>query len=249
MFISGDQYVVWTMPGKIYDDKVITQIDMESLCGALLAADPDIRDIILFGSFAYAPSLALDIDLLVTTTDRKEYGVYLNAVADFPLNVDVVVRQPGENIGDYIAWGVKAVGQILAGDGETLKEVMKVPAPTFEEARQLFIIADENWKGAQQERNPSLKDRRYRNSFNGLFDVARIAVMAYLGSEQTRWGRLRRSLPQPFQDRFRQIADTLHISYFYHGDYPKESVDEEFKRWRDRVEQFVDDLERAASVS
>jgi len=233
--------------GRIRDDKTITQTDLDDLCRALLSADPDIRDITLFGSFAYAPSLALDIDLLVTTTDRKDYGVYLDAVADFPLNVDVVVRRPGEKIGDWIAWGVRAVGYVLVGDEETLKEVMRVPAPTFEEARQLFIIADENWKGAQQEQNPSLKARRYGNSFNGLFDVARIAVMAYLGSEQTRWGQLRRALPQAFEDRFRQIIDTLHISYFYHGDYPKESVDEEFKRWRDRVEQFVDDLERSAS--
>jgi len=237
------------MPEKIHDDRVVTEIDLENLCRALLAADADIRDIILFGSFAYAPSLALDIDLLVTTTNRKDYGVYFDAVVDFPLNVDVVVRQPGERIGDRIAWGVRAVGQVLVGDRETLKEVMKVPAPTFEEARQLFIIADENWKGAQQEQNPSLKVRRYGNSFNGLFDVARIAVMAYLGSEQTRWGQLRRALPQPFEDRFRQIIDTCHISYFYHGDYPKETVDEEFKRWRDRVEQFVDDLECRCPVS
>lgn len=229
--------------------KRITQRELDNVCRALLAADADIRDIILFGSFAYAPSLARDVDLVVTTGNRKDYGVYLDAVVDFPLNVDVIVRQPGENIGDRIAWGVRAVGQVLVGDGETLKEVMKVPAPTFEEARMLFVRADENWKIAQQEQKPFLKDDKYRDTFNKLFDVARNAVMAYLGSEETRWGRLRRSLPQTFEDRFRQIIDTLHISYSYHGDYPKDSVDEEFKRWRDRVEEFVDDLEQTASAS
>lgn len=225
----------------------ITQIELDNLCKALLAVDSDIRDIILFGSFVYAPSLARDIDLAVTTANRKGYDVYLDAVADFPINVDVIVRQPGENIGDRVAWGIRAAGQVLVGDGETLKEVMKMPAPTFEEARMLFVRADENWELAKQEQNPFLKYDKYRDTFNKLFDVARNAVMAYLGSEETRWGRLRRRLPQPFEDRFRQIIDTLHISYSYRGDYPKDSVDEEFERWRDLVEQFVDDLERTAS--
>lgn len=225
----------------------ITQTELDNLCKALLSVDADIRDIILFGSFVYAPSLARDIDLLVTTTNRKNYGVYLDAVGNFPMNVDVIVRQPGENIGDRVAWGVRAVGQVLMGDGQTLKEVMSMPAPTFGEARMLFVRVDENWVIAQQEQNSFLKDDKYRDTFNKLFDVARNAIMAYLGSEETRWGRLRRALPQPFEDRFRQIIDTLHINYSYHGDYPKDSIDEEFKRWRDQVEQFVDDLERNAS--
>jgi hypothetical protein len=221
-------------------------MDLEDLCRALLAADADIRDIILLGSFVYAPSLALDIDLLITTTSRKDYGVYLDAVVDFPLDVDVIVRQPGEKIGDWIAWGVRAVGQVLVGDGETMKEVMEVPAPTFERVRKIFYLADKNLSDAHAQ-DSDIKDETYRDAFNKLFDVARNAVMAYLGSEQTRWGQLRRALPQPFEDRFRQIIDTCHISYFYHSDYPRESVDEEFKLWRDRVERFVDDLEQAAS--
>ena len=96
--------------------------------------------------------------------------------------------------------------------------------------------------------NVYIKDETYRDAFNKLFDVARVAVMAYLGSEQTRWGQLRRALPQHFENRFKQIIDTCHVSYFYHGDYPEEGVDEEFKRWRDKIEQFVDDLEQAAST-
>ena len=225
----------------------ITQTELDNLCKALLSVDADIRDIILFGSFVYAPSLARDIDLLVTTTNRKNYGVYLDAVGNFPMNVDVIVRQPGENIGDRVAWGVRAVGQVLMGDGQTLKEVMSMPAPTFERARKIFYRADENLLDAQNAQDLDIKDEAYRDAFNKLFDVARNAIMAYLGSEETRWGRLRRALPQPFENRFRQIIDTLHINYSYHGDYPKDSVDEEFERWRDQVEQFVDDLERNAS--
>jgi hypothetical protein len=237
------------MPGRTHNDKLVVKIDLHDVCKALLDADPDIRDIILFGSFAYAPSLARDIDLLVTTTNKKDYGVYLDAVADFPLEMDVVVRQPGDKIGDYIAWGVRALGQILVGDGRTLEEVMEVPVPTFKRVRKIFCVADGNLSRAQNAQDKDVKDETYRDAFNKLFDVARNAVMAYLSSEQTRWGRLRRALPQPFEDRFKQIIDTLHISYFYHGDYPKEQVDEEFRRWRDRVEKFVDDLERAASDS
>ncbi len=80
-----------------------------------------------------------------------------------------------------------------------------------------------------------------------LFDIARNAAMAYLGSEQTRWGQLRRALPQPLWERFREVIDTLHISYGYDGEYPVDEVDEEFQRYRDLVERFVDDLEQAAS--
>ena len=128
----------------------ITKRELEDLCETLRAADGDIRDIIMFGSFVYAPSLARDIDLVVTTTKRKDYGVYLDAVADFPINVDVIARQPGEAIGDRIAWGIKAVGQVLAGDGRTLEEVMQVPAPTFERVRKIFCIADEHLSSASK---------------------------------------------------------------------------------------------------
>ncbi len=256
----------------------ITQTELDNLCKALLAADVDIRDIILFGSFVYAPSLARDVDLVVTTSKRKRYDVYLDTVSDFPINVDVIVRQPGENIGDRIAWGIRAVGRVLVGDGQTLKEVMEMPAPTFERARKIFYRADKNFLDAQNNQDLDIKDEAYRDAFNKLFDVARNAIMAYLDSEETRWGlkdkgerrkgkvsthlftfhfplspfrrgRLRRALPQPFENRFRQIIDALHISYSYHGDYPKDSIDEEFERWRDIVGQFVDDLEKTASGS
>lgn len=131
---------------------MITRTGLNGLCKALLSADPDICSIILFGSFVYAPSLARDIDLLVTTTSRKDYGIYLS--------------------------------------------------------------------------------------------VARTAIMAYLGSEETRWERLSRVLPHRFGERFKKIVEMLHINYSYHGEYPKENVDGEFRRWRELVERFVDDLEK-----
>ena len=51
----------------------------------------------------------------------------------------------------------------------------------------------------------------------------------------------------PSRSRFREIIDTLHISFSYRGEYPEDDVDEEFQRYRDIVKQFVDDLEQAAS--
>ncbi|HID87073.1 MAG TPA: hypothetical protein EYP55_06790 [Anaerolineae bacterium] len=36
--------------------------------------------------------------------------------------------------------------------------------------------------------------------------------------------------------------DTVHIKYFYHGDYPEQVV-EEFEGWHKRVEEFVKGLE------
>jgi predicted nucleotidyltransferase len=54
----------------------------------LLAADPGIRAIVLFGSAAYAPDLARDLDLLVLTSQKRDLEVYLRAVEDEPLPVD-----------------------------------------------------------------------------------------------------------------------------------------------------------------
>ena len=93
----------------------ITKRELENLCATLYAPLMPIFGISLcLDPFVYAPALARDIDLVVTTAKRKDYGVYLDAVADFPINVDVIARQPGEAIGDRIAWGIKAVGQVLA---------------------------------------------------------------------------------------------------------------------------------------
>ena len=223
----------------------ITKRELDNLCETLRAADADIRDIVMFGSFVYAPSRARDIDLVVTTTKRKDYGVYLDAVADFPINVEVIARQPGEKIGDRIAWGIKAVGQVLAGEGQTLEEVVETPALPFERMRKIFCLADEYLSNAQNAQDPYIKDDAYKDAFNKLFDIARNAAMAYLNSEQTRWGQLRRALPQPFSERFREIIDTLHIDYGYDGNYPIDNVDEEFQRRRDQVKQFVSDLEQA----
>lgn len=224
--------------------------DFQELCRRLLEADPDIRDIVLIGSAAYAPACAHELDLVITTRKKKKFGVYMDAAADFALNVDVIPREVGERIG-RLTWGIVTQGRALYGEGETIQEAIGYmeEVPTFAEARLLFQLADRNLSDAQQATDPLMKRHLYAAAFNGLFDIARLAVMAYLHSEQTRWGQLKRELPEPFRGQFEEIIDTLHRDYFYDRLYPRDAADEEYALWRDFVARFVDELEKAAEPS
>jgi enamine deaminase RidA (YjgF/YER057c/UK114 family) len=227
--------------------KGISKIQRE-MCQVLLEADHDIRDIIQFGSSVYACHSALDIDLLITTKKKKNHRVYINAVSDSDYPVDVIVRQPGERIGDRVAWGICATGILLYGSGETFleaKEAMWSMPPTFERARLIFERADDAISDAQTATRDELKDECYGDAFNKLFNVARTAVMAYLSTDEARWGELRRRLPRRFSERFRRIIDTLHIQYAYNGEYPKARVESEYHRWRTNVAKLVDNMEQA----
>lgn len=220
------------------------QADIEELCQALRRADPDIIEIIQFGSSVYAPDLAMDADVVVTTRAKKDEGVYLDALADWEGHVDLLVREPGQAMGRDLALSVYASGRILYGDGRTLEEVREFMAiPTYEEARKLLVAADEDLALAHQAKDEFFRDRRYRAAFDTLFDAARYAAMAFLSIEDSRWGRLRRELPRPFATRFREIISTLHIQYSYDGNYPKETADETYAHWRQVVSRFIEDLE------
>lgn len=219
---------------------------LKELCEKLLRADPDIQEIIQFGSSVYAPDLALDLDLLVTTAARKGDDVYWDAVADWPVNVDVVVRQPGEPIGGWIALGVCAAHQVLYGSGATVEEAKVAMAIlTYDEARKIILVADHHLEDALSTAGDFFRDRYYRTAFNALFDAARSAAMTYLATEETRWGELRSGLPKPFSEQFREIANVLHIAYFYRGDYPHQEAEGEFRRWRERVGRFIEALEQS----
>ena len=60
--------------------------------------------------------------------------------------------------------------------------------------------------------------------------------------ENTRWGQIKRRLPQPYRSEFEEFINTLHVDYFYNGNYP-ESYEEEFEKWHKRVEEFIVKLE------
>ena len=221
--------------------------DLQAMCQALLQADPDIVEIIQFGSSVYAPDLARDVDLVVTTRAKKDSAVYWDALLDY--DVDLVVREPGQSVGHDVALSVRAWSRSLYGNGRTRKEVMAyMTIPTYEEARDLLDTADEYLALAQQAQTDFRRDQHYRIAFNTLFNAARYAAMTFLRTEETRWGRVRRQLPSPFDTRFRDFIETLHVEYGYRGEYPKDMADELYAHWQQAVRQFIDDLERSGAA-
>ncbi len=226
--------------------KVISQW-LPKLCEALLKADPDIVAIVQFGSSVYAPDLALDLDLLVVTKRKKDSSVYWDTVwsAGQPFWVDVIVVEVGEQLG-FLSAAVRAFGRLVFGDLEAVLEVTKdMPVPTFDEARDVLEVGQTYLQNAAQESNPTRREAHYRNAFNSLFDAARLAAMAFLLTEETRWGILARQLPDPFDQRFRSIVNELHVIIFYHRQLPLD-VEGEYQRYREIVRSFIDDLEAAS---
>lgn len=222
-------------------------LQLSQLCEALLRADPDIIEILQYGSAVYAPDLARDIDLLIVTAVKKSPDVYLQAVADWLVPVDLSLREPNEPLSNDIALSLCATPTVLFGSGLTLKEAKAImQMPTYEQLIQrLSTIADQALATGHNQSDDDAKDQWYRLAFNSLFEIARNAVMVYLNTEETRWGQLRRLLPEQFSETFRQFINTLHIEYSYSGSYPRARVDEEYQRWRDKVVQFIEALRRS----
>jgi hypothetical protein len=173
------------------------QDQLRQHCQTLKEADADLIDVIQFGSSVYAPDLARDVDLLVTTRFKKDEDLYWDAFSDLDLGVDVIVRTPDQPIGRDIAASVRLMGEVLYGNGETLKEAeIYMAVPTFDRARIILQTADD-LASAQQTNDPTIKDEFYRIAFDRLFDAARYAVMAYLNTDNSRWGQLRSALSHP----------------------------------------------------
>ncbi|MBI1927072.1 hypothetical protein HYR99_22865, partial [Candidatus Poribacteria bacterium] len=185
---------------------------LPQICEQLVQADPDILAIVQFGSSIYAPESARDLDLLIFTRDRKAYGVYDDATLDFPLPIDPVPHSIDRPLGGYLAASVVAWGKLLYGERYTVERMIeKMPVPTYDEARQEVSIAGDYVQLAKHESHDFRREAHYRTAFNTLFDCARLAAMAYLNTDQTRWGELRRQLPEPYREQFRQIINHLHI--------------------------------------
>jgi succinate dehydrogenase/fumarate reductase flavoprotein subunit len=214
---------------------------LDEVCAALRRADPDIVEIVQFGSSVYAPDLARDVDLLVTTAKKKEDDCYDDAVdrAGCPLQVELVTLEVGERL-HALARMIWPLHRVLYGSGEWLKEeVGGMAFPEQEEIEAAMRSGQTNFRFAAESANVHDKHQHYRTAFNALFDAARLAAMRYLGTEQSRWGQLRRELPAPHSEEFREIIRTVHLLYFYEGKYPRETVQQEFDAWRSRVARFI----------
>lgn len=222
--------------------RVVAGVNLDELVDALLRADPEIFEIVLFGSAAYAPDLARDVDVYVTTRLVKEYDIYLDVAEEF--SSDILVHSPRDAMNPSIALGIAAFGQALYGSGAILQEARKyMGTPTFIEARKLIVDADDNLFLAHQRDDPFYRDRRYRKVFDALFDAARYAAMAFAVTDDTRWKLLARQLPAAYEEPFRTFISVLHVQYHYDGRYPKDGTDQEYYKWRVVVTQFIDDLE------
>jgi predicted nucleotidyltransferase len=176
----------------------------KKLCRQLLDCDPSIVEIVQFGSSIYIPERARDIDLLVFTERERRYEKYLDFIneLDLPFNVDVVVKKTGEPLKNSFGYQVLGAYKILFGSGEHLQRATAEVNPTFEDAYKALKDAREALKLSKED--PSEHDWLIRISFNGLFDAPRMASMAYLATEETRWSKVKSRLP-PHKKRISKI--------------------------------------------
>jgi len=209
----------------------------------LLRVDDKICAVVLIGSFVWFPDLARDIDIVVITESDLPTEAYWDAVADLPKPVDVIVLRKGEKARGLTL--ALRVGVLLWGDESAVKEAIEnMPVPNLKDAHDWLDLARDALGEGLTETDPDRQDKRFRNAFNLLFKGARVAAMWFLDTEEGRWGELRRQLPNPFSEQFRQFINTLHIAYWYDGDYPQERVEEEFEHWHREVLAFIDGLKQ-----
>jgi predicted nucleotidyltransferase len=219
---------------------------LEEICKKLIKYDQDIVEIIQFGSSVYAPEYSKDIDLLVITKKAKEYEKYFDIVnpENASINVDILVFNINEKPRKELLIGILGAFKILYGSGEYLLRYAKdLGDPTFEEAKSSLRIASSLLKLALETEDPLDKDRLCREAFDALFHAARIASMVYLSTEISKWGFIKKELPEPYRRNFNEFINTLHINYFYNGNYPKDKVKDEFQKWFKKVEEYVNSLE------
>ena len=221
----------------------------QRLAAAIRTVDPGARDAVLIGSSVYAPELARDYDLVVTTRSSGAqrdglWSAMLDALEQGTGRaVDLILREPGERI-DGLALAVLA-GRVVLGHGETVQEARSFfeeaggMAHSFAEAESCLEAADDNWGMAKTKVVAQTRLRLQMVAFDELFHAARIAALCYLGRDDDRWGGLDRALPKPHGAEFKQMIATLHMRYGYEGNIPAGREDQEFSAWRERVVAFV----------
>jgi hypothetical protein len=218
--------------------------ELETICSRLTKYDSKIVEIIQFGSSVYAPESAMDLDILVFTKQKKDYSGYLDAIdgSELPYDVDVVVKEMDGHFDKSFAVSVFGAHKVLYGDGHCLEKQFSEIDPTSEEVYSAANVAQKIMEDAKESEVPEEQDRYIKIAFNELFHASRLAAMTYLSTEETRWGRVKRTLPKAYQDEFERYINTLHVDYFYYGKYPKENVEAEFEKWTQEVKRFITSL-------
>ena len=199
------------------------------ISGVLKKYDPDIVEIVQFGSSVYASEHARDVDLLVITRRKKEYGGYLDSLEglNLPFDVDVVVKGKDEELRGDFACQILGAFEVLYGDGKYLSKMARNFDPSFEGAYAVLRKAKRDMDSVGEFEGKKDKEWSIRVAFNGLFHAAGVAAMTYLAVENSRWGRLKRKLP--YKEEFESFINVLHIDYFYNGNY-LENYEEAFEK-------------------
>ena len=92
-------------------------------------------------------------------------------------------------------------------------------------------------------RGSEYKQGRFTNVGDLALKTVEQAIEAIAAMERNSLGKGEKTASQPPQEGFGEIADTLHIKYFYGGNYPRETFKEEFNKWLKKVEEYVKKLE------
>lgn len=222
---------------------------IEELCRRLRDYDPEIVEIVQFGSSVYIPELARDLDLLVFTREKKgDQFDYLGALngLDLTHDVDMIVHQTGEAL-KGLTLGVLGANRILYGEGIYLRESSKGFDPSFAEAWAALETSKGNLKMGLSTKDSAVKDRYIRMAFNELAHAARMASLAYLAKDELGWKGIEHGLPSGYRREFEGFFRTLHVEYFYHGNYPLK-VEQEFSSWAERVEVYIRRLESGEGI-
>jgi len=109
-------------------------------------------------------------------------------------------------------------------------------------AREHFEVALTTFEKGKKEEDDLKREVYVREAFDQLFHCARIASIAYLQTKKTGWKTILRMLPSPHREEFEEMADMLHVKYFYQGKYPKDKVEEEFNKWTMKVKEYAKKL-------
>jgi len=136
--------------------------------------------------------------------------------------------------------GVIGAHEVLHGSGETLLRLAKTLGdPTFDDAKSFIEVSKGLMELYKVEEDPTTRDRLVREAFDGLFHAARLASMVYLSTEVARWGAIKAQLPHLHKVAFDNFIKTLHLKYFYNGEYPRDRIEGELKRWLKLTEEYV----------